>query len=229
MKKVLLVVGLGPGISSAVARKFGAAGFSVGLVARHAEALASAKKALEEKGVEVATFVADASDPASIRGAVRAAHDALGPITVLHWNASGGGQTGDFLTADAAAMHQVFDVSIVGLVSAVQEALPDLKSAEGAVLVTNGAFGELSPQIDALAASSGSMGLALANGAKHKLVGLLAAKLQPEGVYVGEVMVAGTVRGTAWDRGKATLEASAVADAFWALYEARSDVRARVS
>ena len=71
-------------------------------------------------------------------------------------------------------------------------------------------------------------GLALANAAKHKLVGLLAERLKGDGVYVGEVMVAGTVKGSAWASGSA-LDASAIANKFWALYQARSEVRARVS
>lgn len=73
------------------------------------------------------------------------------------------------------------------------------------------------------------MGLALAIGAKHKLVGLLAQRLKAEGVYVGEVMVAGTVRGTAWDSGQATLEAATIAIKFWDLYQARGQTRARIS
>jgi hypothetical protein len=73
------------------------------------------------------------------------------------------------------------------------------------------------------------MGLALANGAKHKLVGLLAQRLKGEGVYVGEVMVAGIVKGTPWDNGTANLDASTIANKFWEIYQARAEVRARIS
>jgi NADP-dependent 3-hydroxy acid dehydrogenase YdfG len=230
MAKTIVVVGFGPGISTAVAERFGSAGFSVALVARGEEKLAAGVASLRAKGMTAAAFPADAGDSASIRSAVAKARAALGPITVLHWNASSGAAAGDLLTADAAAVRSAFDASIVGLLAAVQEALPDLKNtAEGAVLVTNGAFGELNPQMDEYATGSKAMGLALANGAKHKLVGLLAQRLKVEGVYVGEVMVAGTVKGTAWDRGSANLEASTIANAFWELFVARKDVRARVS
>jgi hypothetical protein len=112
----------------------------------------------------------------------------------------------------------------------VQEALPDLQAAkDGAVLVTNGAYGENNPQIDALATRMKVMGLALANAAKHKLVGLLAQALKPNGIYVGEVMVAGLVKGSASDTGNATISASTIAEQFWNLYRARGDVHARVS
>lgn len=148
---------------------------------------------------------------------------------MIQWNAYGGAEAADLLKADSAAVRSVFDVAIVGLVATVQEALPDLKaSTEGAVLVTNGAFGDVNPEIDAYAASGGFMGVALANGAKHKLVGLLAQRLKGDGVYVGEVVVAGMVKGTAWDTGNATVDPSTVADKLWELYRARGELRARV-
>jgi NADP-dependent 3-hydroxy acid dehydrogenase YdfG len=230
MSKTIVVVGFGPGISTAVAERFGAEGFSVALVARNEARLAAGVEALKARGVTAAAFPADAGDPASIRGAIGKARAALGAIVVLHWNAYGGADAGDLLTADAAPVRGVFDVAVVGLLAAVQEALPDLKAAgDGAVLVTNGAFGELNPQINALAVSLKTMGLALANAAKHKLVGLLGERLKGDGVYVGEVMVAGLVKGTGSDRGGQTIEPSAIANRFWELYQARGDAHARIS
>ena len=82
--------------------------------------------------------------------------------------------------------------------------------------------------MDGYAVNVKAMGLALANAAKHKLVGLLAQRLKGDGVYVGEVMVAGTVKGTAWDQGNANLDGSTIANKFWELYQSRTEIRARV-
>ncbi len=90
--------------------------------------------------------------------------------------------------------------------------------------MTNGGLGLFDAQADALAVQWGAPGLAVANSAKHKLVGLLSAKLRGEGVYVGEVVVLSMVNGTPFDDGKATLEPSAIADKFWQLYLGRSEV-----
>jgi NAD(P)-dependent dehydrogenase (short-subunit alcohol dehydrogenase family) len=229
MSKTIVVVGFGPGISTAVAERFGAAGFAVALVARNQERLSTGVAALKAKGIAAVACPADAADPAALRAAIAKARAELGPITVIHWNAYGGEAAGDLITTDPAAARGVFDIAVVGLLAAVQEALPDLKlTAEGAVLVTNGAFGENNPQIDAMATGMKVMGVALANAAKHKLVGLLAERLKGDGVYVGEVMVAGGVKGTAW-AGDTGIEPSAIADQFWALYQARGEVRARIS
>lgn len=228
MSKTIVVVGFGPGISSAVAKKFGAEGFSVALVARSEERLAAGVAALQADGIAAAAFPADAGNPDAIRAAIAQARAALGPITVIHWNAFGGSNAGDLLAANSDTVRGVFDVAVVGLLAAVQEALPDLKGTnEGAVLVTNGAFGDTTPQMDEYATRLNSMGLALANAAKFKLVGLLAQRLKGEGVYVGEVMVAGAIKGTPWESGN-SIEPATVADEFWALFQARGAVRARV-
>ena len=229
MPKTIVVVGFGPGISSAVAEKFGAEGFAVALVARSQDRLASGVSALNAKGMTASGFVADAGEPTAIREAIGRAREQLGAITVIHWNAFGGFEAGDLLTSEPGTVRRVFDVAISGLLAAVQAALPDMKtSGKGAVLVTNGAFGDLSPQTDDVAVRSGSMGVALANAAKHKLVGLLAQRLKGDGVYVGEVMIAGTIKGTAWE-GESSIDPTAVAETFWNLYQGRGEVRARMS
>jgi NAD(P)-dependent dehydrogenase (short-subunit alcohol dehydrogenase family) len=230
MSKTIVVIGFGPGISTAVAETFGAQGFSVALIARNEARLAEGVQALKGKGVAVAGFTGDAGDPASIRAAVAKARAEFGAIDVVHWNAYSGGETGDLLAADPAVVGHIFDVAVVGLLAAVQEAFPDLKSAGGALLVTNGAFGENGPVMDAVAVGMKTMGVALANAAKYKLVGLLAEQLKADGVYVGEVMVAGMVKGSAWDNGgQGGIEASEISGKFWELYQARGEVRARVA
>jgi len=230
MSKTIVVVGFGPGISTAVAEKFGAEGFSVALVARSEERLAAGVLALKAKGVAAAAFAADASDPAAMRKAIGRVRAELGPIAAIHWNAYSGSDVRDLLTADPAAVGHVFDVAVVGLLAAVQEALPDLKSAnDGAVLITNGAFGYTNPMMDALAVNLKAVGVAVANAAKHKVVGLLSEQLKGEGVYVGEVMVAGAVKGTSFAAGGDGIEASAIAAKFWELHQGRGEIRARVS
>jgi len=228
MAKTIIVCGYGVGISKAVAQKFGAEGFSVALVARNAERLAAGVKELEAKGVKAAAFPADCGDAKAVAEMVSKARTALGPITALVWTAYAG-DAGDLLAADAAAVHRALDVATTGLLAAVKAALPDLKAQKGAVLVTNGGFGAIDPNVDAMCVKFGAMGLALANAAKNKLVGLLHQKLKDDGVYVGQVMVMGVVKGTAFDQGgMGSLEASSIADKFWALYDAREDVTVTV-
>ena len=228
MKGVIVVAGYGSGISNAVAGKFGGEGFAVAPVARTQERLEAGVRALKTKGIEAVAFVADAGKPASIREAIAAIHRSLGPITVLQWTAYGAG-AGDLSQASGDELRTLFDVPVLGLVSAVQAALPDLKAQQGAVLVTNGGFGLLDAQTDQRAAQLNVMGLAVANAAKHKLVRVLSAKLKNDGVYVAEIMVCGAVKGTAFDNGSATIEAATVGAAFWKLWTGRRELSVNVT
>ena len=228
MPKTILVCGYGSGISDAVAKKFGAEGFSVALVARGADKLAAGVAALEAKGVKAAGFPTDLGDPEAVEALVGKVREALGPVTVIHWNAYAG-VAGDLTTASAADVRTSFDVGVTGLIAAVQASHADLKSEKGAVLVTGGGLAFFDPKIDAMAVQWNAMGLALTKAAQHKLVGLFAEKLKADGIYVGEVVVLGMVKGTAFDSGHATLEPSTIAAKFWEMYGARSELSANVS
>ena len=221
MKKTILVCGHGTGISDAVAWTFAQEGFAVGLVARSAEKLEAAAARLRAAGHEAVALPTDLSDVAAVKALVAKAKGAIGPITAIHWNVYGGG-AGDLLAGDFAGLRTAVDLAVTSLVAAVMEARADLVAGKGAVLVTGGAFGFYDPAVDAMATQFGAQGLSVAKAAQHKTVGLLAAKLDPEGVYVGEVVVAGMVKGTAFDYGNATLDAKDIAAKFWELFAARA-------
>lgn len=228
MSKAIVIVGFGPGTATAVAERFGREGFSVALVGRSEERLARGVSALKARGINTFAFPADAADPAAIRAVIRLVRSQIGPITVIFWNAYGGIDVGDLLTADSASLHRVFDAPVFGLLAAVDEALPDLKSSEGgAILISNGALAEASPEVDETATRIRAMGLALSSAAKHKLVGLLAQRLKDDGVYVGEVMVYGTIKGTPSGNGS-SIDPAVIADKHWALYVSRGETRAVV-
>jgi len=227
MTKSILVCGYGPGISDAVAQQFGAQGFTVALVARRAEKLVAAVDALGKRGITAKAFPADLADPAAVTALVTKVRDALGPIAVVHWNAYSHGAR-DLTTGGIAELRNTLDLGVVGLVAAVQVALPDLVVQRGAVLVTGGGLALYDDKADAMAAEWGAMGLAVTKAAQHKLVGVLGAKLAKQDVYVGEVTVLGLVKGTEFDRGNATIDPAAVAAQFWQLYEARTPRFARV-
>jgi len=222
MGKTIVVAGYGPGISDAVARRFGREGYAVALVGRTAERLTAAVESLTKNGIEARAYPADVGEPDAVRRLVRDASRALGPIAALHWNAYLP-QGGD-LTVVPDELRAVLDVGVHGLLAAVQEALPDLREQRGAVLVTGGGLALYDPQTDARAVQWGAMGLAVSKAAQHKLVGLLHQKLKADGIYVGEVTVEALVKGTKFDDGRATLEAATVADAFWELNQKRSEV-----
>jgi NAD(P)-dependent dehydrogenase (short-subunit alcohol dehydrogenase family) len=227
MAGTILIAGHGPGISDAVARRFGKAGYSVALVARDAQRLASAAAALELDGITAQAFPCDVSDPNAVRRLVRDVRGALGPIAVLHWNAYAG-LAGDLTTASSDDLRKVLDVAIVSPVAAAQEALADLEAQKGAILITGGGFATYDPNVDAAIVKFGAMALGVSKAAQHKLAGILHEKLGPRGVFVGEVMVLGAVKGTAFDGGQpGTLDPHAIAEAFFQLCSKRDSITVR--
>jgi short-subunit dehydrogenase len=222
MKRTIVVAGYGPGISAAVARKFGAEGYSVALVARRAGPLEEAVASLGAAGIRAQAFPADLAKAEGLSGLIAQIRGTLGPIGVLHWNAYSGA-AGDLLGASLEELRTVYEVSVVGLVAAVQASLQDLKSERGAVLVTGGGFGLDDPKAAAAATRFGAMGLAIGKASQRKTVALLHHRLAGEGVYVGEVVVRGIVKGTAFDQGQATLDADTIAARFWELAQKRSE------
>jgi NAD(P)-dependent dehydrogenase (short-subunit alcohol dehydrogenase family) len=228
MKPTIIVCGHGTGISDAVARRFGKEGFAVAIVARNAERLSAAAKALEGAGVTAKAFPCDLSSPDAVRALVREVRGSLGPISVVHWNAYGGA-AGDLTSSSSEELRSVLDISVHGMIAALQEALPDLKQSKGALLVTGGGLSTYDDKVDAMAVQWKAMGLAVGKAAQHKVVGLLRQRLASEGVYVGEVVVMGAVKGTAFDAGHATLEPGTIGDKFWSLYKDRTEGSVTIS
>jgi NADP-dependent 3-hydroxy acid dehydrogenase YdfG len=227
MTKTIVVAGYGPGISDAVARRFGKEGYAVALAGRNVERLDNAVDTLGKAGITASAFPTDLGEPDAARALIRKASSKLGPIAILHWNAYLP-QARDLTTAPDE-LRAVLDVGVHGLLAALQEALPDLRAQKGALLVTGGGLAFYDEQVDTMAVEWGAMGLAVSKAAQHKLVGVLNKKLKAEGVYAGEITVKSLVKGTAFDSGSATLEASTVADAFWELNEKRNEVWVSIS
>jgi NADP-dependent 3-hydroxy acid dehydrogenase YdfG len=228
LANTIVIAGFGPGTATAVAERFGREGFSVALVGRNEERVNAGVSTLTARGINAFAFNADVGDAAAIQATLRLVRSQIGPVTVLFWNAYGGADVGDLLGADPAALHRVFDAPVFGLLAAVDEALADLKSAKnGAVLISNGAFGTLSPETDEAATRYHAMGLALACAAKDKLAGLLAQRLKGDGVYVGEVVVYGTIKGTP-STNSDSIDPAVVADKHWDNYVSRAQTRAVV-
>ncbi|MEV6647754.1 SDR family NAD(P)-dependent oxidoreductase [Amycolatopsis sp. NPDC051371] len=75
------LVGAGPGLGLATARRFGATGHTVALIARDAERLEVLTASLSRDGVQARAFQADVLD----RGSLTTALQAAGPVEILQF------------------------------------------------------------------------------------------------------------------------------------------------
>jgi NADP-dependent 3-hydroxy acid dehydrogenase YdfG len=181
----LLVVGAGPGISGATARRFGTDGYAVGLIARREEALAAQGSELRNSGIRTEWAAADAGDPASLTSALQQLIGLLGPVDVLLYNVSVGRQTA---VDDLAPEDLLEDLAAgaVGLQTAVRAVLPGMRErGAGTVLVTGGGAA------DSPVRSMATLGVQKA--AVRALAQVQAHGLAPYGVHVATVTVRGFV------------------------------------
>lgn len=224
----MIVFGYGPGISHATAERFGREGYSLALVGRNAERLADGVERLRAASFEVAGYRSDAADALAIRRTITEIRAGLGSISAILWTAFRSGEVTDVLAARPEDVGQAFDVGITGLLTCVHEVADDLKASPGAaVLVANGAVGEATSEAAGFAKLLGIDGVGLENAAKSKLVGLLAERLREFDVYVGEVTIAGSIKGTATATPTA-IDPSDIAERLWSMAQDRDQTRVRM-
>jgi NAD(P)-dependent dehydrogenase (short-subunit alcohol dehydrogenase family) len=180
----VIVIGAGPGIGAAVARRFAREGRSIALVARKQATLDAVAGGLP--GVK--TFTADSTDEASLRGALDGAERELGPAEAVIYNAAiiQRDEPGEL---PLQAQLDAWAVNVVGALTAAAHLAPGMaRRGGGSVLITGGM-----PAPDPRYTS-----LSLGKAGVRALVDLLAQ--QWPGVHVASVTVAGAVApGTAFD------------------------------
>ena len=172
-----VVVGAGPGLGMAVARRFAASGLAVAAISRSAPDLS----ALGDGHLALA---ADAGRPADLTRAIAEAADALPPLAVLVYNAAmyppdppSGLEPGVLETS--------FAVNVSGALVAVQAALPVLGERGGTVLLTGGGA--------ALRPTAPFAALGVTKAALRALAYALHEDLRPAGVQVTTVTINGLI------------------------------------
>src|SRR5262245_27047275 len=120
--QTLAIVGSGPGLGSALARRFAREGWSIALVALRQDVIDAGLAELEELGVSMCGAVADVSSLDLVDRAFSSIDDALGVPDVVVYNAS-------IYQAEAAlelsheALELAFNVHVVGAVNTAQSAI----------------------------------------------------------------------------------------------------------
>lgn len=182
--KTLLIVGMGPEIGMALARRFGEAGYRVGMIARNPAKLDGYAAQLRASGIEAACAPADVMDRPGLARAIEGIKARFGRIDVLEYSPllDMYGLT-DVLQLDAAAALQQFEFQVCGAIAAVQCVLKEMiEYGDGALLFTTGA----SAYMPAPSHANGSLGVV---ALRHYALTLHTA-LKSRGVYAGTVSIA---------------------------------------
>jgi NAD(P)-dependent dehydrogenase (short-subunit alcohol dehydrogenase family) len=209
---VAIVVGAGPGLGAALARRFARGGCAVGLVARREASWAPALAAIEAAGGRGAGATGDVGDEASLLAALDRLARALGEPDALVYNASGF-DVGGALELDAAAFERAWRVGCFGAFVAARRALPPMVARGRGTLLFTGATASLRGGARFAAFAAGKFAL-------RALAQSLAREVQPKGVHVAHVIVDGAIgrAGAAPPPPAAELDPDAIAETYWHLH-----------
>jgi NAD(P)-dependent dehydrogenase (short-subunit alcohol dehydrogenase family) len=199
----LAIVGAGPGLGSAIARRFAREGWSIGLVALRQEVLDAGVTELEPLSVRTCGARADVTDRTALDRALGSIVDALGMPEVVVYNASIY-QAEPALDLSIEALRLALDVHVVGALNTAQSAVAAMRDVEHGVLVFT---------VNSLARSPEAMSAALSmgKGAQLNLALSLDRELEGTPLRVGVVTVCGAIKvGTAFDPDR-------LADVYWEL------------
>jgi len=181
MTETVLIVGAGPGLSAAVARRFARDGAKVALAARITDKLAELAGDLGAR-----TYACDVTDRAAVDEMVARVTAELGTPDVVMFNASGR-QRGPFRELDPEAVKQALLVSCYGgylLCHAVVPAM--LERGSGTILLT-GASASYKGYPNSSSFAMGKFGL-------RGLAQSMARELAPRNVHVAHFPIDGGIR-----------------------------------
>jgi short-subunit dehydrogenase len=188
----LLLVGAGPGLGLAVARRFADGGYRVTLVARSADGLDRLAGSLADTGAQIDTIAADAGDPEGLRARMAELYREQGAPGLIVYNAVMGAPD-QLMSSTVEHLQTAYAVDVIGAIMVTQAAVPAMRAAgSGTIVVTGGGFAD--HPIPALATVS------LGKAALRSAATMLGADLAPDGIRVATLTIAGQiVAGTAFD------------------------------
>jgi NAD(P)-dependent dehydrogenase (short-subunit alcohol dehydrogenase family) len=183
-----IVIGVGPGLGTSVARRVAREGLPVGMIARSEATIDAALSALSD--FDALGVTADVTDEVALRAALDEIVDRFGVPELLVYNAA-------LIRRDAigelTAKQQLdaWAVNVVGAITAAAHIAPRMALTGMGTIVITGGMPQPSPDVTSL--SLGKSGL-------RTLAELLAKAYGPAGLHVATVTIAGAVApGTAFD------------------------------
>jgi NADP-dependent 3-hydroxy acid dehydrogenase YdfG len=203
----IAIIGAGPGLGLATARRFGREGFSVALVSRTQAQVDALAARLAADGITARGFAADARDPRALTVALDAADADLGPIEVLqHSPVPAKEFMKPVLETTAEDLVGPLEQSVHGPVTAIRRVLPGMRErGRGTILLPNGS--------SAVTPNGDVTGTSIAFAGESAYGRMLHDALATEGIRIAQLIIPGGI-----DGGDPLFAADALADRLWALH-----------
>jgi NAD(P)-dependent dehydrogenase (short-subunit alcohol dehydrogenase family) len=183
-RPVCAVVGVGPGLGAALARRF-AKEYAVALVARGEDKLAALAKEIEADGGTALAVAADVAKAADISAAFQKIRGQLGEVDALLYNAAMR-PFGKLMDTKPSTFENTWRVSTFGAFLAAQEVVPAMLKKGGGAIIFTGATAGIKPFPTSAAFGPAKFAL-------RGLAQVMGRDLQPQGIHVAYVNVDGAI------------------------------------
>ncbi|ALM37849.1 SDR family NAD(P)-dependent oxidoreductase [Streptomyces albidoflavus] len=208
------LVGAGPGLGLAAARRFGAAGHRVALLSRSADHLEPLVAELSRDGTEARAYPADVLAPDTLTAALGRAAEELGPVEILQYSPV---PRADFmkpvLETTAADLDDPLAFSVKAPVTCVQAVLPGMRAlGRGTLLFVNGG--------SAVRPAPRVAGTSIAFAAESAYARMLHDALAGENIHAAQLIIPGAIRPDAEHSSP-----DALAERLYALHTGRDEFR----
>ncbi|WP_217383824.1 SDR family NAD(P)-dependent oxidoreductase [Streptomyces sp. NK08203] len=208
------LVGAGPGLGLAAARRFGAAGHRVALLSRSADHLEPLVAELSRDGTEARAYPADVLAPDTLTAALGRAAEELGPVEILQYSPV---PRADFmkpvLETTAADLDDPLAFSVKAPVTCVQAVLPGMRAlGRGTLLFVNGG--------SAVRPAPRVAGTSIAFAAESAYARMLHDALAGEDIHAAQLIIPGAIRPDAEHSSP-----DALAERLYALHTGRDQFR----
>lgn len=207
--KNIIIIGSGPGLSNAIAEKFGGEGFAVGLISRTAEKLKDRVAELESKGITAFYSSADAGDKAQLSQAIETLRKKLGKVNTLVYNAAVMKQK-NIMEESTESIGEYFKLIALNALFAVQTVYDDLKENQGDVILTGGGLA-INPNPE-----MGSV--CIGKAALRNLAFQLNQTLKKDNIFAGTVTICDQIK-----TDSKTHSPKIIAHKFWELHKKRAE------
>jgi len=215
--KVAVVVGVGPGLGTAIAHRFAKEGLAVALMARSVETLTNVQNQILASGKKAIAIPTDVSDQESIKSAFGEVSRQLGTPEVLIYNA-GVFQMATVLDITPEQFENNWKVNCFGAFLAVKQVLPKMIEQRRGTILFTGATASVRGGARFASLAVGKFGL-------RALAQSLAREFGPLGIHVAHVVIDGMintpkVQTREMERETYTLlSPDAIAQNYWNLYQ----------
>ncbi|HVS26047.1 MAG TPA: SDR family NAD(P)-dependent oxidoreductase [Burkholderiales bacterium] len=216
--EVAVVVGVGPGLGSALARRLAHAGMHVAAASRDAAKLASLTRELSSQGVKGRAYDCDATDEESVEKLFSKVAADLGKPCLVVYNAGAFVRKG-ILETTKEEFECCWKIGCLGgflVGQAAARAMLSTENPSGTIIFTGATA--------SLRGSAWFHNLAVGKFGLRALAQSMARELQPKGIHVAHVVIDGQIRSDRpgyreEGRGKdAVLDPNAIAETYYQLH-----------